>query len=182
MQQLSVGHLLQHTSTLKRLSSDCVVLYELHTLISLFLLFYRLHLPTWWRVLPSLRVSSTARVQSLADVVFGRKRHVFYAYLYLFILTSCMWSLCSVMIYDLVVSCLMSFIGCENSCWIYNMPLLVACQFLLWHLMKNSSFLLDIWLSVLPIYTARKEWVSQGFQSCEMSSAWQKQPMHTHIK
>ena len=59
-------------------------------------------------VLPSLRVPSTARVQSLADVVFGRKRHIFYAYLYLFILTSCMWSLCSVMIYDLFVSCLTS--------------------------------------------------------------------------
>ena len=132
MQQLSVGHLLQHTSTLKRLSSDCVVLYELHTLISLFFFFLQIaftHLMT--SILPSLRVSSTARVQSLADVVFGRKRHVFYAYLYLFILTSCMWSLCSVMIYDLFVSCLMSFIGCENSCWIYNMPLLVACQFLL---------------------------------------------------
>ena len=59
-------------------------------------------------VLPSLRVPSTARVQLLADVVFGRKRHIFYAYLYLFILTSCIWSLGSVMIYDLFVSCLMS--------------------------------------------------------------------------
>ena len=91
--KLSVGHLLHHTSIFERLYPQIVLSYiELHTLISNSFFFFVLqmaftHLMT--TVLPSLRVPSTARVQSLADVVFGKKRHVFYAYLYLFILTSC---------------------------------------------------------------------------------------------